>query len=96
MKMPKVARKASAKEILMILNNQWLSTKDIQIVAGVGEGKARKIKSNISEEQNKKNIFTPTNLISSESLVKYLNLNVSYLQRIARSEMYEKENLKIS
>lgn len=81
--MAKIPKRASAKEMLEILKKQWLSTKDIKILASVGYEKARTIKIEIAEDLKKQGYFLPPGLVPSEEVIKYLNLNVNYLKKVS-------------
>ena len=42
--MPRIPKIHPAREILSVLEKPWLTTKDLQIISGTGEAKAREIK----------------------------------------------------
>lgn len=91
--MARMSVRASANEMLDILNKQWLDTKDIKVLASVGIEKARKIKNEIISKLEDENYFLPNGLVPSEKVVEYLNLNVKYLKKIAKDaevKKYEK------
>ena len=85
--MPRQAKRISANKMLEILNKQWLDTKDIKALASVGENRARDIKKEIAKELLQENYFLPTGLVPSEKAIQYLNLNVSYLRKVAKEMM---------
>ena len=84
-------KSATAGDILEILNKQWLSSKDIKIVASVGINKATKILKEIQQELEENNYFYPTNMVPSECVIQKLGLNVKYLRKMAREEKNETE-----
>lgn len=82
----------SADQILNILNKQWLTTKDIQLIGSVGSIKALKIKNAIIEDLEKnKNQYIPNRLVPSEEVINYFNININYLKKIANSKREIKE-----
>ena len=81
--MPRVPTRATVSEMLEVLKKQWLDTKDVKILASVGETKARTIKKEITNNLLKQNYFLPDGLVPSEEVVKYLNLNIKYLKKIS-------------
>ncbi len=90
--MPRAKLKsATAKDILEILNKQWLSAKDIKIVASVGLNRAYQIRDEIQQELEEKNFFHPAYMVPSEFVVKKLGLNLKYLRQMAKEEKNEKE-----
>ena len=88
--MARMSVRASANEMLDVLNKQWLDTKDIKLLASVGIEKARKIKNEIISTLEDDNYFLPSGLVPSEKVVEYLNLNVKYLKKIAKDSEVQK------
>lgn len=88
--MARIPTRASANEMLDVLNKQWLDTKDIKLLASVGIEKARKIKNEIISTLEDDNYFLPSGLVPSEKVVEYLNLNVKYLKKIAKDAEVQK------
>ena len=88
--MARIPTRASANEMLDVLNKQWLDTKDIKLLASVGIEKARKIKNEIISALEDDNYFLPSGLVPSEKVVEYLNLNVKYLKKIAKDAEVQK------
>lgn len=81
--MSRVAKIYTAKEILKTLEKQWLTTKDIQIVSGSSQIKAREIKKNITAIILQEGNYLPQGLVPVDRVIKYLNINVNYLKKIA-------------
>ena len=81
--MVKAAKSASASEMLDILKKQWLNTKDIKVLASVGYEKAVKIKKEIIKNVEEQGYFLPSGLVPSEEVIKYLNLNITYLKKVS-------------
>lgn len=81
----KVTKQITAKETLNILNRQWLGTKDLAKVAGVGINHARilrrEIAKSITDDTGK---YLPNNLLPTERVITYLGINIAYLNKIAK------------
>lgn len=84
--MARVPKRATVNEMLESINKQWLNTKDIQVLGCVSEKKARKIKKEITRQLLEEKYFLPDGFVPSEKVVKHLNLNISYLKKIAERE----------
>ena len=84
----KIVKRLPAHEILKILENQWLTTKDIKDIACVGYTKATYIKNEIEFKikERDQNYFLPSGLVPSKDVVEYLNIDVKYLKKIAKGE----------
>lgn len=81
-----VKEKISASETLEILNHQWLDTKDIQKLACVGIDKARCIKDAIRKQILDEGKFLPPKLVPVDRVISYLNINISYLKKLAKTK----------
>lgn len=92
--MARIPTRASANEMLDILNKQWLDTKDIKVLASVGIDKARRIKNEIISTLAAEHYFLPTSLVPSEKVVEHLNLNVRYLKKMAKDSEAKKNEKK--
>lgn len=90
--MARMPQRASAKEMLKILDNQWLSTNDIKTLACVGIRKAKQIKDEIAKQEADKNNFLPNSLVPSEAVIEYLNLNTKYLKKIVNQQIGGSKN----
>ena len=88
--MARMSVRASANEMLDVLNKQWLDTKDIKLLASVGIEKEKKKKNEIISALEDDNYFLPSGLVPSEKVVEYLNLNVKYLKKIAKDAEVQK------
>lgn len=84
--MARVPKLYSASEILQVLQKQWLTTDDIQILSGRSIDKARELKKEIARKiVEEDNYLLPNGLVPSDKTVEYLNLNINYLKKIAKS-----------
>ena len=81
----RIVKRLSANEILRILENQWLTTKDIKDIACVGYTKASYIKNEIELKikERDQNYFLPAGLVPSKEVVDYLNIDIKYLKKIS-------------
>lgn len=75
----KTKKTSNANEILEVLNKQWLSRSDIEILAGCKKGKATKIMHDINEKAKYKPV---RGLVPTDLTVEYLGININYLKRI--------------
>ena len=84
----RIVKRLSANEILKILENQWLTTKDIKDIACVGYTKASYIKNEIELKikERDQNYFLPSGLVPSKEVVDYLNIDIKYLRKIVNSK----------
>lgn len=84
--MARVPKLYSASEILQVLQKQWLTTDDIQILSGRSIDKARELKKEIARKiVEEDNYLLPNGLVPSDKTVKYLNLNINYLKKMAKT-----------
>lgn len=82
--MARIPERVSIDEMLEILKKQWLDAKDIRKLGSIGYQKALKIRKEITEELEERNCFVPNGLVPNECVVKYLNINLKYLQKISQ------------
>ena len=75
----KTKKTFNANEILEVINKQWLSRSDIEILAGCKKGKATKIMHDINEKAKYKPV---RGLVPTDLTVEYLGININYLKRI--------------
>ena len=83
--MSRLAKRLSSKEILNILNKQYLNVTEIKKIASISIKDAREIREEITQRLKHDGYFVPDKLIPSESLVKYLNLDLSYLKKLSNN-----------
>lgn len=84
----RIVKRLPANEILKILENQWLTTKDIKDIACVGYARASYIKNEIEIKIKEKDprYFLPSGLVPCKDVVEYLNIDIKYLKKIAKGE----------
>lgn len=71
-------------ETIQILKNQWCSIEDLMKLAKVSRTKAYKIKSEINEILEEKGYKLPQGLLPMIEVVKYLRIDLDYLERISK------------
>ena len=76
-------KKTSASETLELLNQQWLNTKDIQLIMNLGIDKARELKHEIQKYLKGNNYYLPNDLIPTDEFIKYCHINIGYLKKIS-------------
>ena len=84
--MNKPERKLKPEEILHILDNQWLDTKDVMLVGFIGTGTARKIKKEITDDLLSHGIKVPRGLVPADKIIEYFNINLDYLREFAKEK----------
>lgn len=71
-------------ETIQILKNQWCSLEDLMKLAKISRTKAYKIKSEINELLEEKGYKLPQGLLPMIEVVKYLRIDLDYLERISK------------
>ena len=75
----------SNKELLTIISKQWCNLNDLMLIGNIGRNSALKIRKKIKEKLEKEGYIVPNNLIPMNAVVKFLNIDIDYLER--RSNM---------
>lgn len=70
----------TAKETLDLVSKQWCSLSDLMLLANVGRNSALKIKKAIKDDLISKGYFVPKHVIPMKEVVKYLDIDISYLE----------------
>ena len=85
----------TASETLRLIAKQWCNLSDLMKLAGVGRNKALTIKSSIKEKLEKENYYVPNNAVPMQEVVKYLNIDIPYLEARANNlkESYNYESI---
>ena len=79
----------TAAETLQLIAKQWCSLTDLMKLAGVGRNNALLIKSTIKKKLEGQNYYVPNNAVPMQEVVKYLNIDIPYLE--ARAQTLIKE-----
>ena len=70
----------TASETLRLIAKQWCSLSDLMKLAGVGRNNALVIKSTIKKRLENENYYVPNNAVPMQEVVKYLNIDIPYLE----------------
>lgn len=80
----KIANRIPASQMLEILNNNWLTTKDIMLLAPAGISKATKIKKTIEEKIKLSGRKLPAGYVPVKEVIEELGIDVKYLKKVAK------------
>ena len=67
-------------ETLKLIAKQWCNLSDLMKLAGVGRNNALVIKSTIKKKLESENYYVPNNAVPMQEVVKYLNIDIPYLE----------------
>ena len=70
----------TASETLKLIAKQWCSLSDLMKLASVGRNNALYIKSTIKKRLENENYYVPNNAVPMQEVVKYLNIDIPYLE----------------
>ena len=70
----------TASETLKLIAKQWCNLSDLMKLAGVGRNNALVIKSTIKKRLENENYYVPNNAVPMQEVVKYLNIDIPYLE----------------
>ena len=70
----------TASETLKLIAKQWCNLGDLMKLAGVGRNNALVIKSTIKKKLENENYYVPNNAVPMQEVVKYLNIDIPYLE----------------
>lgn len=79
----------TANEILKLIAKQWCNLNDLMKLAGVGRNNALLIKSTIKKKLEEQNYYVPNNAVPMQEVVKYLNIDIPYLEARVQTLMKE-------
>lgn len=82
MKKPK--KRASASETLEILNNPWLTARDIMKLMCLGANRAYEETKIIRSRVEKKGYTLPKGYVPVEEVIDYYNININLLKKLAK------------
>lgn len=77
-------------EILKLISKQWCTLEDLKKLTGLGKNSLLKIKKEIRNNLNNKSI--PNKLLPMNEVVKYLNIDIDYLEKLNRKEELNDNN----
>ena len=70
----------TASVTLKLIAKQWCSLSDLMKLADVGRNNALYIKSTIKKKLENENYYVPNNAVPMQEVVKYLNIDIPYLE----------------
>ena len=70
----------TANETLKLIAKQWCNLSDLMKLAGVGRNNALVIKSTIKKRLENENYYVPNNAVPMQEVVRYLNIDIPYLE----------------
>ena len=79
----------TASETLKLIAKQWCSLSDLMKLASVGRNNALYIKSTIKKRLENENYYVPNNAVPMQEVVKYLNIDIPYLEDRAKTLIKE-------
>lgn len=74
----------NAKETLKLLSKQWCTVNDIMKICNVGMNKAVEIRAELKDKIIKEGFLVPNNLIPTIEIIKAFNIDLDYLERMAK------------
>ena len=75
----------TASETLKLIAKQWCNLSDLMKLAGVGRNTALVIKGTIKKDLEEKGYYVPNNAVPMQEVVKYLNIDIPYLEARANT-----------
>ena len=75
----------NAEQTLKLIAKQWCNLSDLMKLAGVGRNNALVIKSTIKKRLENENYYVPNNAVPMQEVVKYLNIDIPYLEARANT-----------
>ena len=79
----------TASETLKLIAKQWCNLSGLMKLAGVGRNNALYIKSTIKKRLENENYYVPNNAVPMQEVVKYLNIDIPYLEDRAKTLIKE-------
>ncbi len=82
--MKKPDKRLNASETLELLNNPWLTAKDIMKLMCLGEARAYTVVNEIKERVKQKGYKLPKGYIPVEEVINYYNININLLKKLSK------------
>lgn len=70
----------TAKETLELVSKQWCSVSDLMLLANIGRNSALRIKKTIKDNLISQGYLVPKHVIPMKEVVKYLDIDIGYLE----------------
>ncbi len=83
----------NAKETLNLISKQWCDMSDLKKLTGLGQNNAIKLRNEIKLSLINKGYTLPNRLLPMNEVVNYLKINIQYLQKMAKQNIYEEREL---
>ncbi len=83
----------NAKETLNLISKQWCDMSDLKKLTGLGQNNAVKLRNEIKLSLINKGYTLPNRLLPMNEVVNYLKINIQYLQKMAKQNIYEEREL---
>ena len=85
----------TANETLRLIAKQWCNLSDLMKLAGVGRNTALNIKNSIKQKLEQEECYVSNNAVPMQEVVKYLNIDIPYLEERANNirESFEYEGI---
>ena len=84
----------SAEETLELISKQWCTLQDIMKLAQIGRNSALKTKKLIQDNLEKQGYLIPKSVVPTKEVVKYLHIDIPYLESRVNSKNQIKQNKK--
>ena len=72
------------ESLIKLLSKQWCTVNDIMKICNVGMNKAVEIRTELKERITKEGYLVPNNLIPTSEIIKAFNIDLDYLERMAK------------
>ena len=82
----------NAKELLEILSKQWCTVEDLKKIANVGYNKVYAIRNKLIKSLEKDGYILPKGLLPMQEVVKYLKIDLEYLEKVISIEQKYKDS----
>ena len=79
-----MTKSLNAKEMSEIMNKQWATTKDIQLIGCCGINKAQRIKRAIRNQMLDEGLFIPQHMVAMEYVIKYFHINEKRIRNLSK------------
>lgn len=84
----------NARETLKLISKQWCDINDLMKLAEIGKNNAVKLRREIKDELILKGYTLPNNRLPMIEVVNKLKININYLEKMAKENLYERNYIK--
>ena len=82
-----MTKSITAVELVKYMDNLWSTTSDIQRIGSIGKNRAYKIMQEIRNQMIDDGMIFPDNMVSTEYVIKYFNINEKRIRHNAMVQM---------